>query len=141
MKDTLRSAVADISRGGTGLVKDLDEKTTLSLYYLLDKVDYPNRLVGNYGDSEPRGKTLVLYCWTRTVDSENTVSLHIARSVTAACAMRSRRLTDASGGTNVPSVAYSARLGETPPVATKEWRADTVPSSRVNELNHRSTRY
>ena len=34
-------------------LKDIDEKTTLSLYYMMEKIRYPNRFVGNYGDAEP----------------------------------------------------------------------------------------
>lgn len=65
-------------------VKDLDEKTTMTLYYMLDKVDYPNRLVGNYGDSEPRDPTwnTIMYVYAgvqRRLNPKLTLELSLTR--------------------------------------------------------------
>ena len=38
-------------------LKDLDDRNSLSVYYLVNKISYPQRLVGNFGQVEPHEPT------------------------------------------------------------------------------------
>ncbi len=69
-----------------------------------------------------------------SVVSENNASVHNARSVSPTWTAFAWMSTVASGGVKVPSVSWPDRRGNSPSVATVEWRGERFASARVNEL-------